>query len=106
MLKCKASLDVAFIVDSSGSLRSEYHKEKKFVKMMIESFGIGLSTTRAGIIIFSHIAQLSIKLSRYDSLTDFKAAIDALPLMGSRTRIDSALRLAQSAFFSQQNGGR
>ena len=74
--------------------------------MMIESLGLGLSTTRAGIITFSHIAELSVKLSKYDSLLDFKAAVDALPMMGSNTRIDKALRLAQAELFSPSNGGR
>ena len=106
MPKCKSVLDVAFIVDSSGSLRSEYHKEKKFVKMMIESFGLGLSTTRAGIITFSHVAELSVKLSEHDSLNDFKAAVDALPMMGSNTRIDKALQLTLAEFFSPNNGAR
>ena len=106
MPKCKSGLDVGFIVDASGSLRKEYHKEKNFVKILVESFGFGLSTTRAGIITFSHIAELSVKLSQYDSLNDFGSAVDSLPMIGSSTRIDKALELAQSDLFLPENGGR
>ena len=104
--KCKSKLDLGFIVDSSGSLKREYHKEKEFVKSLAESFGIGLSTTRAGIITFSYYAELSVKLSQYDSVDEFKGAVDGLPMMGSTTRIDKALKLAQTSLFTTANGAR
>ena len=38
--KCNAKVDVGFILDSSGSLRTEYHKEKAFLKVIARTFGI------------------------------------------------------------------
>eukprot|EP00794_Sanderia_malayensis_P005383 gene5383-6056_t len=103
---CKSLLDLGFIVDSSGSLRKEYHKEKEFVKTLAKSFHIGLDATRAGIITFSYDAEHSVKLSDYDSVGGFNAAVDGLPMMNSITRIDKALKLAQTDFFTPKNGGR
>ncbi len=93
-------------MDSSGSLRSQYPKEKTFVKTLARSFRLGLSRTRAGIITFSQRSELSVKLSQYDSVDDFVTAVDSLPLMGSITRIDRALRLAENEFFTVENGAR
>ena len=38
--------------------------------------------------------------------TSFKAAVNAIPLMGFTTRIDRALRLTQKELFASENGGR
>ena len=45
-------------------------------------------------------------LHDHTDLESFNAKVDAIPLMGSITRIDRALRLAQEDFFSPKNGGR
>ena len=103
---CKTRVDIGFIVDSSGSLRSQYYKEKKFVKMVADNFGISLEGTRAGVITFSYQAELSIKFSDFDSAEKLKNAIDSLPMMGSTTRIDKALRMARDQLFLETNGAR
>ena len=36
----------------------------------------------------------------------FGEAVDKIPLMGSTTRIDRALRMTQNEMFSSANGGR
>ena len=40
------------------------------------------------------------------NITSFKAAVDAIPLMGMTTRIDRALRLTQKELFALENGAR
>ena len=37
---CKSIVDVGFLIDSSGSLRNEYYKEKEFVKGKIISLNL------------------------------------------------------------------
>ena len=39
-------------------------------------------------------------------IKSFNEAVDSIPLMGSTTRIDGALRLAQRQLFKVENGGR
>ena len=103
---CKAVVDVGFILDSSGSLRKDYGKEKDFLKTLAAAFGVSPNASRAGVVTFSYFSELSVKLSDHGDLSSFKQAVDNIPLMGSTTRIDKALRLAQKELFSLGNGGR
>ena len=56
-------MDIGFILDSSGSLKSEYQKEKDFVKALAEKFELGEDQSHAGVIAFSARAEHSIKMS-------------------------------------------
>ena len=103
---CKAKIDVGFILDSSGSLRNDYQREKDFMKVLASSFGISPDGSRAGVVTFSYNAEHSIKLNDHDDLMAFNKAVDEIPLMGSITRIDKALRLSQRELFSLSNGAR
>merc|ERR1712168_1452028 len=55
---------------------------------------------------FSYTAELSIPLNANENNADFNAAVDAIPLMGSTTRIDKAFRLTQQEMFTDANGAR
>ena len=99
-------VDVGFILDSSGSLRRDYSKEKDFLKALAATFGVSSNGSRAGVVTFSYYTEHSIKLNDHTDLASFNAAVDSIPLMGSTTRIDKALRLTQKELFSIPNGGR
>ena len=45
-------------------------------------------------------------MSDHDDINSFTDAVRKIPLMGSTTRIDKALRLAQKELFATENGGR
>lgn len=99
-------VDLGFILDSSGSLRNDYQREKDFLKEIAGSFGISDTGSRAGVVTFSFDSELSIRLNDYFDQLSFNSAVDAIPLMGSITRIDRALRLAQRELFLEPNGAR
>ena len=103
---CQTKVDVGFILDSSGSLRNDYDKEKDFLKALAASFGVSDNGTRAGVVTFSYNSEHSIKLNDHSSFSTFSGAVDKIPLMGSTTRIDKALRLSQKELFTLPNGGR
>lgn len=103
---CKADVDLGFILDSSGSLRNEYQKEKDFLKVLAGTFGVTDTETRAGVITFSYNSEHSIKLKDHKDIESFNDAVDKIPLMGSTTRIDKALRLTQRELFLPINGAR
>ena len=105
-VRCRAIADVGFIVDSSGSLASQYSKEKDFVKLVADSLSISDKGSRAAVVLFSFYAQLSIKFTDHMKTEDFKRAVDALPLMRSTTRIDRALTTAYNEMFNEKNGMR
>ena len=89
---CRVKIDVGFVLDSSGSLRSEYGKEKDFLKAVAATFGVTSDGARAGVITFSNFASYSVKLNEFNDIGSFSDAVDKIPLMGSLTRIDKALR--------------
>lgn len=104
--ECNGLVDVGFIVDSSGSLRNEYFKEKDFVKSLSRALQIGPAKSQVGVVLFSHNAELKIKLSDHTDIDSFDKAVDDLPLLGSTTRIDLALKVAYDQMFAESNGAR
>ena len=103
---CKAKVDVGFILDSSGSLRNDYQNEKNFLKKLAGAFGVSDDGSRSSVVTFSYYAEHSITFKDHKDITSFNAAVDAIPLMGSTTRIDKALRLTQKEMFKIDNGAR
>ena len=104
--KCQTTADVGFMLDSSGSLRKNYAKKKDFLKAVATKIGVSSTGPRLGVVTFSYFSELSIKLSDHSNISSFKNAVDNILLMGSKTRIGQALRLAQEELFSFSNGGR
>ena len=76
------------------------------MKVLAGAFDISPDGSRAGVVTFSLRAKHSIKMSDHTDAASFKAAVDAIPLMGLTTRIDRALRLTQKELFAPANGGR
>lgn len=98
--------DIGFILDSSGSLQYRYNDEKYFLKTLASSFDITNSNVRTSVITFSSWAELSITFSEHQTTDSFNDAIDGIPLMGYKTRIDRALRLANTKMFKREFGAR
>lgn len=103
---CQAKVDIGFLLDSSGSITNDYQNEKDFLKSVVLSFGISQDGSRASVITFSHHVEHSIKFKDHTDINSFNTAVDAIPLMGSITRIDKALRLTQKEMFLAANGAR
>ena len=103
---CDNIADIGFVVDSSGSLRRSFGKEKDFVKTLAEGFGISRDGSRAGIVTFSYNAVLTAKMSDHQDMKDFRASVDKIPYMGYTTRIDKALKVARDELFVKSNGAR
>jgi len=103
---CNGPLDVAFILDASGSVRGYFDTEKRFLKTLANVFSISREGTRAGVITFSYYVEHSIKLNDHYNQTAFNNAVDDIKLMGSTTDIAQSLRVAQRDFFTRENGDR
>ena len=99
-------MDVGFVLDSSGSLKNDYDKEKDFLKALAATFGVSDDGARAGVVTFSYYTEHSIKLNDHTKLSTFNDAVDKIALMGSTTRIDKALRQVQKDMFTIANGAR
>ena len=73
---------------------------------LASAFGVTQDNARASVVTFSYYADLSIKFSDYSDIISFAGAVDKIPLMGSTTRIDRALRETQNEMFNENNGAR
>jgi len=102
---CSSVADIAFILDSSDSLRTEYQKEKDFLKRVVSTFGLSEDGFRAGVVTFSYGADISLKFDDHYDSDSFNRAVDDIPLVGSTTRIDLALQKTEE-LFTKENGAR
>lgn len=100
------SADIGFILDSSYSLRKRYKDEKYFLKKLTTLFANRNNDIKSSVITFSSWSELSIKFSDHKTTAAFNAAVDAIPLMGFKTRIDKALQQANYEMFTRRNGLR
>ncbi|KAL9978387.1 hypothetical protein ACROYT_G015895 [Oculina patagonica] len=86
--------DVAFIVDSSGSVESEFNDAKEVVKKLVMTLDKAPGKNRAAMVLFGSSASQVAQFGQYETVDKFQDAVQQLPKMGGRTRIDKALNIA------------
>ena len=103
---CQTPVDMAFIVDSSGSIGSKnYLKEKHFIKQLARSFGVAPGQSRAALVLYSDSATVKAGFDQYPTLEEFHRSVDDLPYEKGFTRIDLALEKANQEVFPQARKG-
>ena len=103
----RVPLDVAFLLDVSGSLyQDNYAKEKQFVKNVINAQTVGKDDALIGLISYSNEATSHAKFSDNLNKAQLSRTIDDIPFEGNSTRIDKALETARTQLFTEQNGAR
>ena len=108
---CNIVADVAFIVDSSGSIeRGNWVKMLNFIKAMVKAFNVGANKTHIAVVAFSSIAVVEFK---FDALTGpsvteegYGRLIDGISFQMGSTFIDKALLLADKEVFTTAAGMR
>jgi len=103
---CVKHVDIAFLMDGSGSVKMNYIEEQKFVIGLAKAFGISESTSHAGVIQFSKKAKLTMKLNGPQDLDSFASGVMDIKPQRLTTYIDRALVIARDEFFTVENGGR
>ena len=97
---CAEDSDIAFILDTSGSVGYQnYESAKDFVSTIIEDINVGQDRTRVALITYSDTANLIFNLSRYDSRREIMPAIAELRYAEGKTNTAAALSLATSQVF-------
>lgn len=93
--ECSAKIDIVYLMDTSGSISvDDYRLEKQFVKDLARIFRIDDDASHAAAIIYNDDPHVMIKLGDHRSTDDFAKAVDAIPYLRGRTRIDKALKAA------------
>jgi collagen type VI alpha len=94
-------------MDASNSIgEADFQKERDFVHSLAAAFTFGRNETAAGVITYSDEASLNIPLGSHISADRFRQAVESIPYILGRTRIDKALKLASTDIFSERGGTR
>lgn len=102
-------LDLAFLLDSSGSINyadpSNWRRILNFSISIVNSrLIIGPSATQVAVILFSNDAPVSFHLNT--NSTGIKNAVSYLPYLDGRTDLNDALYLTRTDVFAPGNGAR
>ena len=108
---CKASVDVAFIVDSSGSIgRRRWPLVLDFLKKIINEFNVGPDGTHVAVVAYSTNPKLEFPFNVVsgDQITaeEYGKRIDRIRFQRGFTYIDRALKLANEQVFVTSAGMR
>jgi len=110
MSVCRRRLDLAFLIDGSGSIeaygRGNFRRCLNFVKRVVASFRISPRQTRVGVVLFSSRAWLVFNFRRYRNKRSMWRAIDNIRYPRGGTKIGRALRFARYRLFNGKSSRR
>ena len=105
--ECGTVLDIAFIVDSSGSIgRKNWERMKRFVKSIVSKLDVGRATTRVAAIAYSTNPEVVWRFSDFQGTDMVNRIIDRMRWQRDYTYTDKALLLADRDLFQTSNGMR
>ena len=99
---CPAKTDIAVILDQSTSIEAaaggllNWYAMLSFTQAVINSFSIGTTLTRVGLVRFSTVASLEFPFNRYSNAPELLDAVSGLELNGGETNYAAAFRVANT----------
>ena len=108
---CKATADVAFLVDSSGSIgRRRWPLMQDFLKKVTNVFNVGPDGTHIAVIAYSTNAKLEFTFNTLSgaqiTADEYGELIDKIGFQRGFTYIDKALIMADEQVFTTSAGMR
>ena len=103
---CNQLLDLALIVDNSGSVEYDYTELKVFLANVTGYFAIGYDKTRVGVVRFSDIAELEFRLDKYNNGGEIQSHVLNMPLRNEGTNTSGGIRETVQKVFSGSPGDR
>ena len=101
LLVCQTSVDLTFILDSSGSVgRYNFGRIKTFVKNVIDFFNIGTNGTHVAVVTYSTWPTLEFNLKAYYTKISIKNAVGNIRYNGGQTYTADALDFARKNIFT------
>lgn len=105
--QCESPIDVAFLMDSSGSLGNwNYIKLKNTVVKMSEYFRVSPMGSHAAVILYSDTYEVTLELDDFLTEGQFRASVSNLRYLGQRSRMDIALDAASKYIFTRKGNTR
>ena len=69
-------MDIAFLVDSSGSIAIQsYSRQKAFIIAVVKSFGISPVRSRAALVLFSNSASVKMRFKDHKTTKSFQVIV-------------------------------
>lgn len=100
-------LDLAFVVDHSGSINDNDEGPKPnwdyildFMVSIVNGLDVGSASNRVGVVTFGSQAQVDFNFQRFSNKQDVTAAIRQLQNTGGNTNTTGALRLMRQGLFA------
>jgi len=106
---CLGKTDLAFIIDSSGSLgENNFQGAKEFMWTVIKNFEISNNDILVGVIRYSTRASVifDFQFSADNNVLLLKETIDNIPYAEGETKTERALQLALTDLFAAKGGSR
>ena len=104
---CRPLVDIAFIVDSSGSIgRTNWERTKRFLKAVVSKLDVKPSAAHVAAVAYSTYPEVVISFSDAQDTDEVNRLIDGMRWQRGLTYTNRALRLAETDLFQTSNGMR
>lgn len=106
VLDCDRTVDVVFVLDTSGSTEDAFEVSQRLTKLIIQNLNFNNGRTRVGIMLYGDSPVVAFHLNRRPA--DRQSILDAVAftLTGGRTHTAAALDMARDTMFQSVNGDR
>ena len=105
--ECSAVLDIAFIIDSSGSIgRRNWERMKRFLKAIVSKLDVSDSATHVAAVSYSTSPTVEMRFWNNQGTDEVNRVFDRMVWKRRFTYTDKALVLADRDLFQTANGMR
>ena len=102
---CRAQVDLAFVLDLSGSTDMEYQRLLTISHRLVNNLDMRYDRARVAAVTYGDTAQLAFPLDKYNSKQEVLNALRFMPNQG-RTNTQEAVRIMRRDVFSSRRGDR
>ena len=105
--ECSTVADIAFIIDSSGSIgRSNWERMKRFIKSFVSKLDVSPSATHVAAVAYSTNPEVVMRFNGFQGTDQVNQLIDRMRWQRGFTYTDKALIVANSNLFQTSTGMR
>lgn len=100
-------VDIAFVIDSSGSIgRSNWERMKRFLKALVSKLDVSPSATHIAAVAYSTNPEVVMRFKNFQGTDQVNQVFDRMRWQRGYTYTDKALLLADEDLFQAPNGMR
>jgi len=100
-------MDIAFIIDSSGSIgKRNWERMKRFLKALVSKLDVSDSVTHIAAVAYSDNPEVVMRFNNFQGVDQVNRLFDEMRWQRGFTYTDKALLLADTDLFQTSNGMR